>query len=360
VNNIFNKEKKMKKLIVLVAAMVMIAGYANAAEWNFYGSARVSTFWTSIETIATPTTADVDNFAQGLQGNSRVGANVKVSDELSGRFEAGNSGTTWNTRLIYGEWNFGGGTFLVGQTYTPLNLFYSNQVFGGDTDLLAYGGVYSGRAPQLRLKFGGFQIAAVAPAAANLLGAGGLTENKLPTIEAAYSLKMGAVAVKLAGGYNSYENSLGVANYDIDAYAVALGASASFGMIKFGGNIYSGQNSGQLIWTDVNGAFGAADGLPVITGTQVRDNDVLGYVIVATAKLNDMFSVEFGYAGIQTELDAVPGGVPVTDDASSYYAQAVITLAPGVYVIPEVGVVDYDEIGQTKTTYFGAKWQINF
>jgi hypothetical protein len=39
--------------------MVMIAGYANAAEWNFYGSARVSTFWTSIETIATPTTADV-------------------------------------------------------------------------------------------------------------------------------------------------------------------------------------------------------------------------------------------------------------------------------------------------------------
>ena len=349
----------MKKLIVLVAAMVMVAGYASAAEWNFYGSARVSTFWTTVD-ANTVGTADVDQFAQGLQGNSRVGANVKVSDELSGRFEVGNSATTWNTRLIYGEWNFGGGTFLVGQTYTPLNMFYSNQVFGGDTDLLAYGGVYSGRAPMLRLKYGSFQIAAVAPAAANLLGAGGATENAFPTIEASYNLKMGAFGLQLAGGYNTYENTLAAASYDIDAYVLAVGASAQFGMFSLGANVYTGQNSGQLLWTDVNGAAVATSGLPVITGTQVRDNDVLGYVIVATAKVNDMFSVEFGYAGIQTELDAVPGGIAVKDDASSYYAQAVITLAPGVSVIPEVGVIDYDEIGQSQTTYFGAKWQINF
>jgi len=353
----------MKKLIVLIAAMVMVAGFANAAEWNFYGSARVSTFWTTAETTPIPpavAVADVDQFSMGLQGNSRVGANVKVSDELSGRFEAGNSGTTWNTRLIYGEWNFGGGTFLVGQTYTPLNLFYSNQVFGGDTDLLAYGGVYSGRAAQLRLKFGGLQIAAVAPVAVNLLGVGGTTENSFPTIEASYSLKMGAIAMKLAGGYNTYENSnaAGTVSFDVDSYVLAFGASANVGMFRLGGNIYTGQNSAQLLWTNAGGGGGA----PALNalGNGTLDSDVMGYVIVATAKVNDMFSVEFGYAGIQTELDALPGLAPVQDDAKSYYAQAVVTLAPGVYVIPEVGVVDFDENGQSKTTYFGAKWQINF
>ena len=335
----------MKKLIALIAAMVMVAGFANAAEWNFYGSARVSTFWTNAESISTAA-ADVDQFAEGLQGNSRIGANVKVSDELSGRFEYG---TGVNVRLLYGEWNFGGGTFLVGQTYTPLNLFYSNQVFGGDTDLLNVGGVYSGRAPMLRLKYGGFQIAAVTPV--NTAIGGGATESTIPTIEAAYSFSAGNFSVKLAGGYNTYEEVVGTTSYDWDAWVVALGASANFGMFKLGGNVYTGQNSGQLLWEGPGGANS-----PAIAGTQQLDMESLGYLIVATTKINDMFSLELGYAKLSTELD----GAVAEDDVSSYYAQAVITMAPGVYVIPEIGVIDQDEAGQTKTTYFGAKWQINF
>lgn len=57
-----------------------------------------------------------------------------MSDELTGGFEYG-SGV--NLRKLYGEWNFGAGSLLIGQTYTPLNYFYSNQVYGGDNDLLA-------------------------------------------------------------------------------------------------------------------------------------------------------------------------------------------------------------------------------
>ncbi len=352
----------MKKLIALVAALVLVAGYANAAEWNFYGSARVSTFWTTVETPTLPPAAaiaDNDRFAEGIQGNSRIGANVKVSDELTGRFEYG---TGVNLRLLYGEWNFGGGTFLVGQTYTPLNLFYSNQVFGGDTDLLPYGGVYSGRAGMLRLKFGGFQIAAVAPATP-VVGPVGVIENSFPTLEAAYTLKMGAVAIKLAGGFNTYDQTVGLVTHEVDSYVVALGASAQFGMFGLKGNVYKGQNSGQLIWTNAGqpvAAAGGQNGTPAIAGTQLLDNDVTGYLVVANAKVNDMFSVEFGYAKLATELDAPIGGVTVQDDASSYYAQAVITIAPGVYVIPEIGVVDFDEVSQTVTNYYGAKWQINF
>lgn len=337
----------MKKLIVLVAAMVMVAGYASAAEWNFYGSARVSTFWTTVD-ANTVGTADVDQFAQGLQGNSRVGANVKVSDELSGRFEYG---TGVNVRLLYGEWNFGGGTFLVGQTYTPLNMFYSNQVFGSDTDLLGYGGVYSGRQAMLRLKYGSFQVALTPAATGSAIG--GTTEVSMPAIEASYGLKMGNFSLALAGGYQTFEETVGATTYDIDSYVVALGAKVNFGMGYLGGNIYTGQNAGNLIWIDDGSAN---DALASAAGATVLDNDTMGYVIVAGAKINDMFSVEFGYATLTSELDLAV----VDNESKSYYAQATINIAPGVFVVPEVGVIDYDGASITKTTYFGAKWQINF
>lgn len=34
----------MKKLGIILAAVTMLLGSAHAADWNFYGSARVSTF----------------------------------------------------------------------------------------------------------------------------------------------------------------------------------------------------------------------------------------------------------------------------------------------------------------------------
>jgi hypothetical protein len=46
------------------------------------------------------------------------------------------------------------------------------------------------------------------------------------------------------------------------------------------------------------------------------------------------------------------------------YLQSVITLAPGVYVIPEVGYYDYDNNADGDDAgsliYFGGKWQIDF
>ena len=42
----------MKKLIVWVASLAMVAGFAltaSAAEWNFYGSARVGTWVTDVD-----------------------------------------------------------------------------------------------------------------------------------------------------------------------------------------------------------------------------------------------------------------------------------------------------------------------
>lgn len=374
----------MKKLMIMVAALSMVATFvltASAAEWNFYGSARVSTFWNTVD-VNTAGVDDVDAFGMGLQGNSRIGANVKVSDELTGRFEVGNSSSTWNTRIIWGEWNFGAGSFGVGQHYTPLNMFYSNQVYGGDTDLLPYGGVYSGRQAMLQLKFGGFKVA-LTPANTDTntdlvgaeLGTAGQpadpgvsnavpgvplftaasTEVSFPAIEMSYHLKFDTASLSLKGGYQTFKETVGTHEEDIDSYVVALGGSVNFGPGYVKGNVYTGQNASNLIWLDAAGE----SALAVNDGARVFDVDTLGFLIVIGAKVNDMFAVEAGYAKASSELDGAAGDA----DTTSYYAQATVTLAPGVFFVPEVGVIDqeWDEMGiDTQNTYFGAKWQINF
>ena len=340
----------MKKFIVALAVSAMLmTGSAMAADWNFYGSARVSTFYVDSDL------ADSTNYEEGLQGNSRIGATVKVSDELTGGFEYG---TGVNVRKLYGEWNFGAGTLLVGQTYTPLNLFYSNQVYGVDNDMLAQGGIYSGREAMLRLKFGGFTIAALAPATGNTTGTtGGVTnEVDFPSFEAKYVYKFDSGSVALTGGYQSYEMTDANDDYDINSYVLAVGGSLGFGAAYLNGNIYIGQNAGDMIAVSVDGDNGWDDGYADVTGGVLADNDVFGLLIAAGYTVNDMVTLEIGYAYAETELD----NAATEDEVCTYYLQSVITLAPGVMVIPEIGRIDGEEAGDEETTYFGAKWQINF
>jgi hypothetical protein len=84
---------------------------AHAAGWNFYGSARVSTFY---ERVAVSRT-NITQFAMGLQDNSRIGANVKVSDELTGRFEYGPEDGKADIRYLYGVWIYANRTGQPGQ-----------------------------------------------------------------------------------------------------------------------------------------------------------------------------------------------------------------------------------------------------
>lgn len=349
----------MKKLVVMIAALALVATSAltaAAADWNFYGSARVSTFYQGLEANV-GNAPDVDNYKQALQGNSRIGANVKVSDELTGRFEYG---TGVNTRILWGEWNFGAGSLGVGRHYTPLDMFYSNQVFGDDTGLLNTGGVYSGRLDMLQLTFGGFKIAAIAPN--NVIGLGGFgTETTFPLIEAKYSMKYDNFSFNLAGGYQTYDViNTPSGDQSVDSWVAAFGAKAHFGAFALGGNVYTGQNAGHIIAirTDGSGAF-AGDGRASWDGVNVQDNDAWGYLLVAEFKINDMLGLEAGYGYAEVET---LGGAGSDDEVQAYYLNMPITLAPGVAVIPEIGRIDGKDNwpGQSELTYFGAKWQINF
>ena len=383
----------MKKLFVILAAIAFVVAFTApsfAAEWSFYGSARMATFWTDVSEEQGPTGDDDLDLGHNLQGNSRIGANVKVSDNLVGRFEYG-SGP--NLRMLYGEYDFGGFKLLVGQTYVPVNIFISNQVYGGDADLLDVGGVYNGRRPMIRAKFGGLTVALVEPttplvgeaAAAGVVtvatedvedddfvidesgddsvvyrpasGRFEDTDVTIPMLQAKYVFKVAGLSLQLAGGYQVYKVVDGDdSDEDISSYIGAIGGTYNMGPFMLGANYWMGQNVGNMgMWN-----AGSSEADYDAGNDEILDNDGYGFIIVAAFTLSDMLRFEAGYGYSNFDLDEAAE----EDDTSVYYLQATINLAKGVFIVPEIGKYDYgdDADGEDEgdATYYGLKWQINF
>ena len=351
----------MKKIIVAVAALALMAGSAYAADWNFYGSARVSTFWYDVDVDGGP---DPDTqFDQGLQGNARIGAKVKVSDELTGRFEYGAKNGTANIRKLFGEWNFGAGKLLVGQDYVPMYLPGSNQVVDDDAALSGWGEVDGSRHAQIKLTFGDFQIAFVENNI-NYYDNGVAADDDviMPMIQVQYALTFDNFVITMAGGYQTFDVETANIDDDVTSWGLGLDVAATFGALSVIGQVNGGTNVGNIYNIQVNDSDAVIGrGYADVSGNKVIDNDALGFRIAVGYTFNEMFGVEVGYGYQQTEFDTSGSE---EDEVQSYYIQFPITLAPGVHIIPEVGVVDYEDDsagnGEDEVTYFGAKWQINF
>jgi hypothetical protein len=85
--------------------------------------------------------------------------------------------------------------------------------------------------------------------------------------------------------------------------------------------------------------------------------------IIAALKFTDTLRFEAGAGYYVDNADGAPG-YSQKDDGYNVYLQALITMAPGVFLCPEIGLIDYmdDRSGQDEgyQWYVGAKWQINF
>ena len=339
----------MKKLWVSITMVALVLAFClpASAGWDFYGSARMTTFYTDTDEAA----GDSQDLQWDLQSNSRIGANVKNND-ISGRFEYG---TGVNLRILYGAWNFGAGELLVGQTYTPATVFNSNQVFNADDGLLTFGSLYTGRRPMLQLTTGGLKIALVKVTADTDLGTDGGTEKVLPKLEASYNIVVGPADLTFVGGYQTFKADPDGVDESVNSYVAGANAKFGLGAITLHVDGFIGQNVGHYGFS-FHGANEAA-----LVGSNVEDTDSYGGAVVANFKATDMLSFEVGAGYVNTESDVAGAD---DDDGLSYYGNAVITLAPGFFIVPEVGVFDYgdDNSGadEGKLTYAGAKWQINF
>ena len=342
----------MKKLLVLFAAIALIGAFAlpaAAADWSFYGSSRMATFMTDIDDKALPPDGDTD-VGWALQGNSRIGASVKNGD-VSGAFEYG---STPNLRKLYGSWDFGGGSLLVGQTYSPVNIFISNQVYGGDADMLDVGGVYGGRQQMIMLSIADLKVALVNPATSDL-GTGGDVDTTIPKIELSWNKSIGPGSVKVVLGYNAFDVEAGATDYSVTSTVLGVMGTANFGAAYVNANVYTGTNTGDYgLWQQ--GAAGA-----VVTGTDVDDCSTMGFLVVAGFKASETMNLELGVGSVEHESDVTGSEA---DDTMAYYVQATIALADGFFIVPEIGGYDYgdDAAGAEEggMTYFGAKWQMNF
>jgi hypothetical protein len=329
----------MKRLVMVCAALAMVgvfAGSVIAADWNFYGSARLKTFWQDDEDQAGKSVKEWD---WDLQGNSRIGATVRTNDVIGGGFEYG-SGP--NLRKLYGTWDFGGGELLVGQTYTPLVKFYSDQAWNSDEGLLHYGDLYSGRQPMLQVKMNNFKLALVKPSEAAIDGKA--SDKMIPKIEGSYHMKMDdALSLDFFAGFNTIEVDKDGAEDDIRSFAVGVGAIYEMGPWTWKGKVHYAQNPEN---------YGLAGAGKCRRYTRGDDSTSMGFLIVGDYKMDDMFSFQGGFGkGAHEAGDE-------DDDISSYYFQAKINMAPSFFVVPEIGRVDKGDEGETN--YAGMKWQINF
>jgi hypothetical protein len=390
----------MRKLIVVLSAAALVLAFTLPAmaqsEWSFYGNARMWLEWADYdkEAPSNPGCAGFDDseLTWTLQSNSRIGANVAAGD-IGGRFEYG---TGINLRLLYGTWNFGPGTILAGQDYTPNQWIISSQcgLGGGDCGFIGWGTWYPGRIPQVKLSMGGFQVALLdmgtlsnplplgSPAGFELNTTTGAidpvaavdgfdcvdTDATLPEIEAGYTFNFGPGAFFLGGSYHTHDvvgvEGTAERDWSVDAWAIQGGWKLSFGPLYFNGALWYGQNPG-----DYGNAF--APGVEIISAEfvngDIQDVDaahgqaILGFIV------SDMLKLEGGYSYYNGEIDSAPG-ITVEQTVNAYYVQASISPVKNVFLIPEIGVIDYGDLEETgqpdvdlgKASYFGMKFQINF
>lgn len=400
----------MKKFTILIAALALVcfAVPAMAVDCNFYGSARINTWYVARDYgdgLNDAGTDDKDSgvlWGQNGQTNSRVGARVKA-ENISGRYEIqlkGNasgdpsSDITVESRLIYGVWNFGSGKMKVGKDYTPVAQFISGQVFDEDLGLLGIGTSYGNRVAGLTFDFGGFSIAlldpvqkyipglaatdgsfaSTAPDGTVTAGTGATPDNGdvdsyLPKIEASYGMSYDAWNFKVFGGFQTYTiedvttNAAGNTE-DVDVTSYLIGGDVGFnfgpGYVKAGAS-YT-RNAAAAAWHLPGVRNAAAGSAAVWDGDDGTDDaDTIMFALVGGMKMSDMMSFEGGFGYRQDDSDV--SGTD-KDKAWEAYIQSVIALAPGVYVIPEIGYTDFmdDLAGDDEGSqfYLGAKWQIDF
>jgi hypothetical protein len=376
----------MKKLTILIAAFALVAFSvpAMAADWNFYGSARINTWYVSSDcgdSLCANGTDDKDSevrWGQNGQTNSRLGARVKA-ENVSGRVEiqlkgnaSGDPGgdVTTESRIIYGEWNFGSGKMKVGKDYTPVAQFISGQVFDEDLGLLGIGTMYGNRVAGLTFTFGGFQVALLDPVQNDISDAagnatGGDVDSYIPKIEANWGMSFDAWNFALRGGFQTYEIddiTVGTSTEDVTVTSYTIGGDVGFnfgpGYVK--GGVSFTRNGQQAAW-HLDGL--RTSGSPAVWDgdDDTDDTDTIMFALVGGLKMSDMVSFEGGFGYRQDDSDV--SGTD-KDKAWEAYVQSVIALAPGVYIVPEIGYTDLmDDLAgddEGNRFYLGAKWQIDF
>jgi hypothetical protein len=146
--------KHFFKLLTVIAIVGLFTTSAIAAEFKLYGTAWFETVYVSSESGYNQDnstnkldTADADFNVALDTGNSKFGADVTASDELSGKVEINAAG---GIRLFYGKWKISDTTsLLVGHDWAPITFLNGTSYY--KTLMLDDGALSSVRQNQIRI-----------------------------------------------------------------------------------------------------------------------------------------------------------------------------------------------------------------
>jgi hypothetical protein len=423
--------KKVTIIALVVAITAVFAVTATAAmEWNLYGSARVQTFYVSNDLgkelertglrsaiavdrrdIANQDTVKTTRWL--LENNSRIGATVK-GDMLEARFEYGarpavrDSGAITNfanVRRLYGTWKFAEGWGLkVGKDYTPITFFLSGQAFEADAGLLNVGNAYGARRGQIavegKLGPGMLKLALIDQTTSDLDTENAVTEVLFPKFEASYEFNItDAMSMHAFGGFQVYDiktaspipgttipQPTGTDSESVGSWMLGLGADLNFGPFFVKPQVSYYVNGAAAGWLGARYLPFTSQGffqeftdlgfdtttLEVIQGNDVQNAKNLMAMLALGFKATESLGLEFGIGYVGYDTDSF-NNFSRKNTYLEYYLNAVITMAPGVYLVPEIGYRDFGKEEGDKPIgfvipdtdlgslfYAGAKWQIDF
>jgi hypothetical protein len=357
------EERVMRKLFILFAAVAFAFAFTAPAKAEVAISGYIA-FQTYME--------DIDEVAPTRDTSDLIWDNDNVCSRLTFAFKEGPFGglvemrplTANMVRHWWGTWNFGAGTFGIGQTWTPdFNpIGYDKYGCGAMSGLGAGGSV---RLPMAQLQFGSFKVGFGKPSTAmpaNLPAGYTDTETSLPKIMASYNLNIAMVGLTLFGGMNSVDarDPATDATIGVDSYMAGLNVALGFGPLTVKGQVWTAENPLEY-------GTGGDGYLPANAGgtTTINDADYMAYGISLAYKVSDAWTVTAGY--MLANAERTDGTVKTEDDTSQYHVNATWRAAKNVYISPEYIVFDRDDIKvgtstteECKDTRYGVYWRITF
>ncbi len=379
-----------KVLLTFLAVLVAVPAFAVEVYNNgdnsvaIYGHVRGYLGYgmgvNSSETSSGNITTKIDpiynhNMLYGLQGNTRIGTNIKIGN-FSGQIELGaNEKTLWTQttkdtvgfRQAWGAYTFGNGSKLVvGKTDTPTAMSgFNSDISDTDSGLNGFGGTATGvRRFQIQYQIAGLALALIEDdvAAQKITG---FTDNApyTPRGGISYTYKGEGLMLKVAATYtavngyyltdtrgNLVEEGKGTKNWtNLHAGGIAVGVKPQFGnmWLSFVGRYGANEHLYGEAKTVLNngGMSHTAIATPITIfgkksvgdfGNIHRVGAALEFGMKATEKFTAI--VGGGYQATIPEIEEVPG-VDQSHVIHSYalFVQGQYAFSPNFALIPQIG-----------------------
>jgi hypothetical protein len=333
----------MKKIVVLLVAALCTAAFVAPAfaALKPYASVRVFTYYMVTDN---PTTANNKDLNITMD-TSRFGVKGKKG-AIKGKFELGTKGlsksNTLGLRKLYGVYDFGAGTLLIGQNSHVAD-------HGMDAvakpDLNGFGLMGFDKTIQMTVRMDNGLYGSVLY---NTKTGDDKTKAEFPFVAAGYNGEMGDTAVGAGVGYGSYDNGTN----DIETYYVYGQVEQGVGAGTIAARIYYAQNLGAIE------GCGLPAGANVVAG---EDGETWAGYVTGSFKVSDKAKLQAGVGYSTTDND---GAGTESDDQYVVFVQAPIKVAKGFKITPNITYADYKEnaagVDEKSTLWIGAQWRMDF